>query len=93
MFIVVTASENLAAFDNVVAAHGHPFPVDGCSECGNVWLTIIARSGLNMRPEGVVQWVGAWREWRPHVFRPEGAILILQECCTRLGVCAGAPSC
>ena len=46
-----TASEILAAFDNVVSAHGHPFPVDECSEGGNVWVMDIARPGLNMRSD------------------------------------------
>ena len=50
-----TASEKLAAFDNVIPAQGHPFPVDGCSEGGNVRVTNIARPGLNMQPKGVVQ--------------------------------------
>ena len=66
------ASESLAAFYNVVPAHGHPFPVDGSSEGGSVCLTNIAHSGLNMRPEGVIQWAGVWQEWRLHVFRLEG---------------------
>ena len=73
------ASESLVALDNVARTHGHPFPVDGSSEVGNVWVTNIARPGLNMRLEGVVQWVGVWREWLPHVFRPEGEILLLQN--------------
>ena len=63
-----TTSESLAVFDNVVPAHDHPFPVDGCSEVSNVWVANIARPGLNMRPEDAVQWIGVWREWRPHVF-------------------------
>ena len=45
-----TASENIAVFDNVVPAHAHPFPVDGCSEDGNFRVTNSARSCLNVRP-------------------------------------------
>ena len=88
-----TASESLAAFDNVVAAHGHPFPVDGCSEGGNVWVMNIARPGLNVRREGVVQWVGVWHELRTHVFRPKEQFCSCRKCSTRLDVRAGAPSC
>ena len=37
-----TTSEGLAAFDNVVPAHDHSFPVNGYYESGNVQSLLIA---------------------------------------------------
>ena len=82
-----TTSESLATFDNVVPVHDHPFPVDCFSE-GH-----IARPGLNMRPKGIIQWVGVWRKWGHKFFDEKGKVCSCRECCSRLDVCAGAPSC
>ena len=41
----------LAAFNNVVPAHGHLFPLNGCSEGRNVWITNLARSEILLLQE------------------------------------------
>ena len=83
-----TASERVSAFDHVVSARGHSFPVDGCSEGGNVWVMNISRPGLYTRSESVVQWVCVWREWLPHSLTRRNFTIAGNF--ALLDVCAGA---
>ena len=88
-----TVHESLAAIDNIVPAHGYPFPVDGCSEGSLVWVMNIVHPGLNMQPEGIPSGLVSGENGGHMCFDQKGKFCSSRNCSTSLDVCAGVLSC